>query len=167
MLSAGFLAVAYLPAIISPKGWRRLINFSWINNTGRVFSVLITIIYFVLLAIPVISEIEQSSLLIIMGIVLVVPGIIGLIASYTNYFTAPGGQLITKGVYKSIRNPIYLFTLFVFSGMAFLCGSIVMGVLIVIYFFLQLPIVKEEERFCLETYGNEYIEYKNSTRRFI
>jgi protein-S-isoprenylcysteine O-methyltransferase Ste14 len=76
-------------------------------------------------------------------------------------------ELITNGMFKYSRNPIFLFMDLYFIGIVLIYPNIVfillaLGTIIGIH----LQILREEE-FLLKKFGEKYIEYKNKTGRYI
>lgn len=75
-------------------------------------------------------------------------------------------QLITQGVYKHIRNPMYSGGLIATIGFCLVFRSIITLIIMFIYTFLiyRMRII-EEERILLEKFGKEFEEYKSKTKR--
>ena len=167
ILSLIFLLISYVPMIFGGKGAKRLVNFSWMNKRGKVLSFIILILFLLIVILPIFNRITDNEISIIIGFILFAIGAIGIITSYINYFTTPLNHLIVRGVYRMSRNPIYVSTLISFIGIAILCESFLLGFLFLIYFIIQHPIIKEEERFCEDNFGEEYEMYKIHTRRYL
>jgi protein-S-isoprenylcysteine O-methyltransferase Ste14 len=83
-----------------------------------------------------------------------------------------GGQkqreLVTKGPYSVVRNPLYLFTLFGAAGIGALSGSMVMaaicaGFATVVF----LSVVRQEEQFLLATFPHEFPAYAARVPRLV
>jgi protein-S-isoprenylcysteine O-methyltransferase Ste14 len=76
-------------------------------------------------------------------------------------------QLITHGVYRFIRHPIYLGVILVFIGFAVyassLYGLLAMSALIPVF----LNRIRMEERLLTEEFGDEYRTYKEATSKLI
>jgi protein-S-isoprenylcysteine O-methyltransferase Ste14 len=76
---------------------------------------------------------------------------------------AEANKLVTNGIYKKIRHPIYFF------GLIFLLGVIILlqlFYLLIIWcglIFLQKRRIKNEERILEEKFGKQYLEYKKNT----
>jgi len=76
--------------------------------------------------------------------------------------------LVTGGFYRVTRNPMYLGMFLMLSGVAFLLGSVgallplVMFVLVIRYNF-----VLGEERFLEAAFGQQYLDYKSTVRRWL
>lgn len=75
-------------------------------------------------------------------------------------------QLITQGVYKHIRNPMYSGGLIATIGFCLVFRCIITLIIMFIYTFLiyRMRII-EEERILLEKFGKEFEEYKSKTKR--
>jgi protein-S-isoprenylcysteine O-methyltransferase Ste14 len=77
--------------------------------------------------------------------------------------TAEAKKLVKSGIYKKFRHPIYLFGftfilgIFIFTHVFY--GLIFLFVIAV----LQVNRIKKEEAVLLETFGDEYLEYKKQT----
>ena len=167
VLSAIFLMVAYIPFAFSKTGRKRLIDFSWMNKKGKLLSMIIMILFIIISLLPLFYYITENRMLNIAGYMLYVLGGFGIITSYINYFTTEQGKLITKGLYQYSRNPIYVFTLIMLIGIAFLCTSKLIAILLLIYFSIQHFIILEEEDFCKKSFGRTYEIYKKQTRRYV
>ncbi|MBI9069254.1 MAG: isoprenylcysteine carboxylmethyltransferase family protein [Salinivirgaceae bacterium] len=167
ILSLIFLVVSYLPILFGGKGAKRLVDFSWMNKQGKRLSILIMILFIFMVVSPVFMEITNNPVLLILGFGFFTIGCIFILISYLNYFTTPLGQLITKGMYRISRNPIYVFSSIALIGIAILSESLLFGLLLLLYFIIQHPVIKEEERFCEENFGKEYDKYKKRTRRYL
>ena len=76
--------------------------------------------------------------------------------------------LITNGIYKYTRNPMYLGMLFVQFGIAIYFGSI--SPFIIPFLFIPIMnsrIIQHEEVMLEKQFGESYIIFKNSVRRWI
>lgn len=77
-------------------------------------------------------------------------------------------SLVTGGLYRFTRNPMYLGMLMILLGAALKFGSI--GALLPVPFFplvMQQRFIIPEERFLLETFGDEYRAYRQQVRRWL
>jgi protein-S-isoprenylcysteine O-methyltransferase Ste14 len=76
--------------------------------------------------------------------------------------------LITHGLYRYTRNPMYLGLALIVLGVATLQGSLGGFLpLPVFVWFLQTSFVRGEERFLESLFGAQYLDYKRSVRRWI
>ena len=106
------------------------------------------------------------------GILLFVLGCVTGILALFKFGTIPAvrekSNLITTGIYRVVRHPIYSGTLIAVLGWTILLQSIISIVYFPILFLLYyLPIASEERRL-IEQYGDKYIDYKKKvTERLI
>ena len=80
----------------------------------------------------------------------------------------PSTVLVTKGMYRLTRNPMYLGLLLILIGVAVLFGTV--GALLPIPVFawiIHSQFIVGEERFLEEIFGPSYLSYKKSVRRWI
>jgi protein-S-isoprenylcysteine O-methyltransferase Ste14 len=83
-----------------------------------------------------------------------------------------GGQkqreLVTKGPYSVVRNPLYLFTLFGAAGIGALSGSVVMAAMCAGFATVVFrSVVLQEEQFLLATFPHEFPAYAERVPRFL
>jgi len=82
--------------------------------------------------------------------------------------TDPPHELVTGGIYKFSRNPMYLSYLGIFLGEFLFLGHITL----LLYFFIMsifIPyfVVRIEEPDLTKRFGKKYIEYKKTTPRWL
>ena len=110
----------------------------------------------------------QINLLTYIGLILIIPSLVFFTIARIqlgNSFqaSAKANKLVTEGIYKKIRHPIYLF------GLLFILGTILLMQMLYLLIFwgglilLQSRRIKNEEKVLEEAYGKEYIDYKKST----
>ena len=76
--------------------------------------------------------------------------------------------LVSTGLYKISRNPMYVGMLIMLFGFAVWLGSVTpFLVLPLFYFVITAMQIKPEERFLFEKFGAEYQTYKDSVRRWL
>jgi len=76
-------------------------------------------------------------------------------------------QLITNGIYKYIRHPLYLGGITRNIGLALLFSSIYGLVAMIFCNVFYLFRIQVEERMLINEFGNEYKEYRKRTRKII
>lgn len=77
-------------------------------------------------------------------------------------------KLVTSGIYKYSRNPMYLgFLIIVISSSIFYLN--IYSILTPLFFYLWINRfqIKREEVFLTEKFGEDYLSYKKKTRRWI
>jgi len=112
-------------------------------------------------------------------------GILGLVFCYTGLFLAiwsrhllgknwslavqkkENHELITNGIYKILRHPIYTGILLIFIGNTLIVGDYRGLIAVAIVFISFLSKLKKEEKWLIELFGNHYIEYKKKSKMLI
>ena len=77
--------------------------------------------------------------------------------------TAQARQLVTRGLYSKIRNPIYVFGSFVIAGLILILGRPIGLLIFVIVIPLQLWRAGKEARVLEAKFGDEYRQYRAGT----
>jgi protein-S-isoprenylcysteine O-methyltransferase Ste14 len=76
-------------------------------------------------------------------------------------------QLVTSGVYKYIRHPLYSSLLLLAWGIFFKLPSLVGSVLVIVTTIFLVATAKADESECIQFFGVEYQDYMKQTKRFI
>lgn len=81
----------------------------------------------------------------------------------------PSGEhaLVTDGVYKISRNPMYASFLFFFAACFLLAPSLLLAVLITFNLVVHHFIILKEERFLTDYFGQQYLNYKSNVARYL
>jgi len=94
-------------------------------------------------------------------------GTILSIMAYLAFATTPVNKPVTKGVYRLSRHPMNFSMFLMLIGIGITCASwvfLLCGMVFIILMHFWLP---SEERWCLEKYGDAYLEYRNKTPKWI
>ena len=76
--------------------------------------------------------------------------------------------LVTTGLYRITRNPMYLGMLLILAGVALLSGSASTLLPIPVFAWaIQRNFIIGEERFLEQIFGAQYLDYKRQVRRWL
>lgn len=76
--------------------------------------------------------------------------------------------LVTNGVFRWSRNPMYLGVVFIVSGIAIILGSVTPWIVVVaLAILLDRVFIRREEEMLQEAFGAVFQEYKKSARRWV
>jgi protein-S-isoprenylcysteine O-methyltransferase Ste14 len=77
--------------------------------------------------------------------------------------SAKASILVTSGLYSRIRNPIYVFGMFVFLGLIIWIGNPWLLLVFVILIPMQVVRSRKEAEVLEEKFGDEYVAYRRRT----
>ena len=101
------------------------------------------------------------------GLTIFLLGLIINTVATINFATTPMNKPVTRGAYCYSRHPIYVALFLIYLSVSIASASWVFLLLTVLLAVEVSLSVVDEERFCLEKYGDAYREYMNRTPRWI
>jgi len=101
------------------------------------------------------------------GLSIFLLGIVVLTTATVNFATTPMDVPITRGIYHYSRHPLYLASLLIYFSIGIASASWVFLLVFVVQSVSIRISAVEEERYCLEKYGNAYREYIDKTPRWL
>lgn len=126
-----------------------------------------SIMFILAIAVSFFLPLVFDSVFFVIGIGLWAIGIIIVSSVCITWIKTPSDKLLTEGMYKYSRNPMYLSFFFAYTGIGLISKSWIFLTITFVYMIVVVLFVKEEEKICLEKYGEEYKEYMNKTPRWI
>lgn len=101
------------------------------------------------------------------GLIIYILGLILYAVSIINYAKADKIGINLNGLYQVSRNPMYISYFLYFLGCVILtCSWILLGLLIIFQISAHW-IILAEERWCIDQFGEKYLDYMNRVRRYI
>lgn len=110
------------------------------------------------------------------GVVFIVAGVL-IAATSARLFSRMGTPvvpfqrstvLVTAGMYRYTRNPMYLGLTLILIGAWIAFGSLGPGLVLPVFLWIiQQSFIRGEERFLEEIFGEQYLSYKRRVRRWI
>jgi protein-S-isoprenylcysteine O-methyltransferase Ste14 len=80
----------------------------------------------------------------------------------------PASELVTSGVFRYTRHPMYLGFVIIISGIAIAVNSLALLVAAVLEaMLLQVVVINLEDQFLLEVFGSDFENYQQHTRPWI
>ena len=112
-----------------------------------------------------------SFIIFLIGLIILINPIVKFIKSKTTIDPIKFkkvNKLITSGIYKYSRNPMYLGLLMIVISTSILYLNIFsIATPMLFYFWINRFQIKREEIFLTEKFGKEYLLYRTKTRRWI
>ncbi len=121
-------------------------------------------------------EILPKTLAVIAGITLAVAGLTIILTAIVQMRRAktnvepwkPTTAILDEGLYAVSRNPIYLAMALIYLGITFLFNSFwFLPPLVLVLPAIHFGVILREEKYLERKFGNEYLNYKTSVRRWI
>lgn len=120
----------------------------------------------VLFGLLIFTPLKIGNNVIILGSILFALGLAGLTISLLNFKNTPLDQPITRGLYRISRNPQILSLSISLLGICIAMGSWVATFLLVATQLFSHARILDEEKSCLEKYGDSYRNYIKSVPRY-
>jgi protein-S-isoprenylcysteine O-methyltransferase Ste14 len=80
----------------------------------------------------------------------------------------PASALVTTGVYRFTRNPMYLGMTLVYAGLSLIADSVIaLAGLVPLIIIVTYGVIQREERYLDRTFGQSYRAYRSKVRRWI
>jgi protein-S-isoprenylcysteine O-methyltransferase Ste14 len=110
---------------------------------------------------------SNNSLIRTIGLIVYLIGILLYSYALFSFAVKEINKPVTNRFYKHSRHPVYFSFFIVSFGIAFASFSFILMSFACIYFVSSYFIIKKEEEWCKQYYGDEYINYMKQTRMFI
>ena len=77
-------------------------------------------------------------------------------------------DLVTSGLFSHVRNPLYMGNILILFGMGVIADSVIFcGIIFPLFLVFYHAIVRAEEEFLLDKFGDQYREYMRTVNRWI
>lgn len=102
------------------------------------------------------------------GLALMIPSFILLVIARLQLGSsfsveAQANKLVTTGLYKRFRHPIYYFGIVLALGLGLFMQNRMILIACCAVIFIQLQRIRNEEKILQEKFGEEYLKYRKST----
>ena len=101
------------------------------------------------------------------GLAIYIAGVILLLVSVVNFASPSENGINKNGLYRVSRNPMYVAYFVFFMGYVLMTQSLILLALVIIFQISAHWIILSEERWCMEKFGDEYVQYLKRVRRYI
>ncbi len=114
---------------------------------------------------PLFAKIRTDGSVVWLGLIFYVLGLLVLVPALITFSNTEGG-LVTTGIYRWSRNPIYLAYFLILIGIAFLINSWAHVLITLIYQISVHGLILSEERWCREQFPEQFLTYSKHVRRY-
>lgn len=170
----GFLSI--LPLILIRFGVLNILNknalkraafFTPMIGNEKVAYLFYQVSNILILLYPFILKIKTDSYWFYVGLVIYALGIILCLVSVLDFAKPAENGINLKGLYQVSRNPMYVAYFIYFLGCCVLTRSWFLFAILMVFQLSAHWIIRSEERWCINKFGKEYIDYMNKVRRYI
>ena len=114
---------------------------------------------------------SDSIVLRLFGVILMIIGAVFWLLAVSNSNIQKNieqNHLVTTGIYGIVRHPIYAAFLYAITGILLIVDNLILMPLCLVYWLiLTLTMVKTEEKWLIDLYGDDYLSYSKKVNRFI
>ena len=135
---------------------------------GLLLGLLLHYLYPVKFIPPAIS-VWSGVLLVLMSVLMVLSALLAFRRVGTSPDVhKPTTAISTDGIYRWSRNPMFISLALLYLGIAAWVNSLWIPLLLIpVLFVVDQGVIKREERYLEEKFGDEYLRYKSQVRRWI
>ena len=168
-----FMSVFLLQMLIIMFAYKRVWKRSHIpleakrNKLERYIGIIGNIIWLLAMSYSAFLPLHLGTFWFYIGLSVFIIGLILFSMATFSFITTSPDQLITKGVYRYSRHPMYLATFIICLGTGIASVSLLFVLLSVIMVFCFHKEAIIEERYCLNKYKNAYPKYMSYVPRWI
>ena len=138
-----------------------------IVKSEKIVSNFISFLFFALIAYSFFLPLKLSTFWFYVGFLVYLFGAVIETLAMLDFFTTPVDKLVTKGVYRISRNPMYLGMFLIFLGVSVACASLLFLFLTLALMILIRVSIVSEEHWCRKKYGDSYQKYVDEIPRWI
>ncbi len=153
--------------ILDKKGFKRGGDSSWVEKKDKPLLIFSSIMFFATLLVSIWIPLRTGTIFFYVGLGLFASLMFLSVIVSKDYVTAAKDKLITQGLYKFSRNPIYLVTHIMHVSIIFMTLSWILILLFIVQVLCVHFMILVEERYLEKEYGNDYIKYKQEVPRYI
>lgn len=147
------------------EGGRRAVDTSWYDAKAKQYALLNSIFQFLLIVVAVFVPLRFGTGWFVIGLSIYVIAFLLFLWSFWSYGTADRNKLITKGIYRFSRNPMYAVFTLAIIGIIIAGTSLWLLIVLIPYVWSMHKVILSEEEYCEKTYG-DYIDYKQHVPRY-
>lgn len=166
ILAFGAILAQIIFMMLSREGGKRAADVSWYNSADKRNALLSSLFQVVILVLSIFIPLKVGTTWFVVGISIFAVAMIAYAFTLYAYATAPENAAITQGMYAISRNPMYLCFQVAMFGVCIASASIWLLVAMIPFNIFTHLLILGEERYCIETYGESYLNYKEKTPRY-
>jgi protein-S-isoprenylcysteine O-methyltransferase Ste14 len=137
------------------------------SQTYKIMSYISMPLWLLATAYSIFLPLKLGTICFVVGLILFLLGMAVNTVATVNFIKTPMNQPVTRGAYRYSRHPIYVALVIIYLSVSIASTSWVFLLLTALLLVQVSLSVIEEERYCLEKYGEAYREYMDKTPRWL
>ena len=137
------------------------------SQTYKIISYIAMPLWLLATAYSIFLPLKLGTIWFVVGLALFLLGMAVNTVATVNFIKTPMNQPVTRGAYRYSRHPIYVALVMIYLSVSIASASWVFLLLTALLLVQVSLSVIEEERYCLEKYGDAYREYIKGTPRWM
>jgi len=137
------------------------------SKTYRMISYISMSLWLLATAYSIFLPLKVGTVWFATGLTIFLSGMVINIVATINFTTTPMNEPVTGGVYRYSRHPIYAALFLIYLSVGIASASWIFLLVAIMWAALLKLSATDEERYCLEKYGDAYRKYMNRTPRWI
>ncbi len=167
IFAAIFIILPFLITLFNKEAYKKGSNPSNMKKRDKVISYIATIVIYFAYLYSIFLPFKLGTAWFYTGLVIFILATALLVTAVINFVTTPVDSVVTKGMYRYSRHPIYFSNFLALIAIGIATASWVILLISIIFFILAYIDTVSEEYYCKEKYGNTYKEYLNKTPKWI
>lgn len=165
--SVAMVLLQFLCMVVFKEGGKRAVDTSWYDSKAKRNAMLNTTFQVLFIVMSVFVPLRMGTHWLTVGAVIYFVAVVLFAWSFYSYATAERGKLITTGIYRYSRNPMYTVFTLAFVGVTISTSSAWLLLLLIPYVWSMHLTILSEEQYCEKTYGDEFRDYKKRVPRYL
>ena len=165
--SFGMMLIEYIYVQIYKDGRKRALDSSWRNRKDKTNYMTCSLLQLSLLVLSIFVPIKIDTAWLLTGSVIYFLSLASFIWSIHSYAAAPGDQVISNGIYRWSRNPMYVCYFASIFGTCIASASLWMLIILIPLIVVTHLSILRKEQFCENTYGEAYLTYESKIPRHV
>jgi len=163
---SALILVQLIFMFVFKEGGKRAVDTSWYKPKDKFYAIISSILQVAIVLVSLFIPLKSNMVCFIAGCLIFVISFVSSVAAFYAYGKTPRGETVRNGIYRLSRNPMYLsFSLGVIAT-CIATASLWLLILSIPFMLAMHGIILGEERYCTETYGDEYLNYKKQVARY-
>ncbi len=125
------------------------------------------ILYYGFFLFSIFIPMKVDTVFFYIGICIFVLGVLLYTISMFYFAISEYDKPVTERIYKISRHPVYVSFFLICIGISIAGTSIILSIIAILHFITSYFIAKEEEKQCVEIYGESYLNYMKKVRMFL